>query len=53
MRTTKVADSYKHLQNSLDIFKALEKKAHRFDYIGRRFVAHFSRSWAIKLASST
>lgn len=32
MRTTKDADSYKHLQNSLDIFKALEKKARRFDY---------------------
>jgi xylose isomerase len=32
MRTTKDADSYKHLQNSLDIFKALEEKARRFDY---------------------
>lgn len=32
MRTTKDEDSYKHLQNSLDIFKALEEKALRFDY---------------------
>jgi xylose isomerase len=32
MRTTKDADSYKHLQNSLNIFKALEEKAKRFDY---------------------
>ena len=32
MRTTKDEDSYKHLQNSLDIFKALEEKARRFDY---------------------
>jgi len=32
MRTTKDEDSYKHLQNSLDIFKALEEKAMRFDY---------------------
>lgn len=32
MRTTKDADSYKHLQNSLDIFKALENKANHFDY---------------------
>ena len=32
MRTTLDADSYKHLQNSLDIFKALEEKARRFDY---------------------
>ena len=32
MRTTRDADSYKHLQNSLDIFKALEEKARRFDY---------------------
>ena len=32
MRTTKIEDSYKHLQNSLDIFRALEEKAKRFDY---------------------
>jgi len=32
MRTTKDEDSYKHLQNSLDIFRALEEKARRFDY---------------------
>lgn len=32
MRTTRDADSYHHLQNSLDIFKALEAKARRFDY---------------------
>jgi len=32
MRTTKDEDSYKHLQNSLNIFKALEEKALRFDY---------------------
>lgn len=32
MRSTADADSYKHLQNSLDIFKALEEKARRFDY---------------------
>lgn len=32
MRTTKDEDSYKHLQNSLEIFKALEEKARRFDY---------------------
>lgn len=32
MRTTKDADRFKHLQNSLDIFKALEEKALRFDY---------------------
>jgi xylose isomerase len=32
MRTTKDEDSYKHLRNSLDIFKALEDKARRFDY---------------------
>lgn len=32
MRTTLDKDSYKHLENSLNIFKALEEKAHRFDY---------------------
>lgn len=32
MRTTKDEDSYKHLENSLNIFKALEEKADRFDY---------------------
>lgn len=32
MRTTTDADSYKHLENSLAIFKALEEKAARFDY---------------------
>ena len=32
MRTTKDADSYKHLENSMRIFRALEEKADRFDY---------------------
>ena len=32
MRTTKDEDSYKHLENSLKIFKALEMKAEKFDY---------------------
>ena len=32
MRTTTNEDSYKHLENSLAIFKALEEKAERFDY---------------------
>lgn len=32
MRTTTDEDSYKHLENSLSIVKALEEKAHRFDY---------------------
>ena len=32
MRTTRDQDSYKHLENSLNIFKALEEKADRFDY---------------------
>lgn len=32
MRTTKEEDSYKHLENSLKIFKALEEKVDRFDY---------------------
>lgn len=32
MRTTKDGDRYKHLENSLRIFKLLEKKALRFDY---------------------
>lgn len=32
MRTTKSEDSYKHLENSLNIVKALQEKASRFDY---------------------
>ncbi len=32
MRTTRDADSYAHLENSLKIAKALEEKAARFDY---------------------
>lgn len=32
MRTTRDEDSYKHLENSLKIFKALEEKVDRFDY---------------------
>lgn len=32
MRTTTDEDSYKHLETSLNIFKALEQKAYRFDY---------------------
>ncbi|MCF0134233.1 MAG: TIM barrel protein [Blautia sp.] len=32
MRTTKDEDGYKHLENSLNIFKALEEKVDRFDY---------------------
>lgn len=32
MRTTTDADCYKHLENSLKIFKALEEKVERFDY---------------------
>ncbi|MBC8528740.1 TIM barrel protein [Christensenellaceae bacterium NSJ-44] len=32
MRTTKDADSYKHLENSLKIAKMLEEKAEKFDY---------------------
>ena len=32
MRTTKDEDSYKHLENSLNIVKALEKKVEKFDY---------------------
>jgi xylose isomerase len=32
MRTTRDAESYKHLENSLKIFRELEKKARRFDY---------------------
>ncbi len=32
MRTTKDADSYKHLENSLKIFRMLEDKALKFDY---------------------
>ena len=35
MRTTTDADSYKHLENSLKIFKALEAKAEKFDYAFR------------------
>ncbi len=32
MRITKDEDSYKHLENSLKIFKALEEKVDKFDY---------------------
>ena len=32
MRTTRDEAGYTHLKNSLDIFKALEEKARRFDY---------------------
>ena len=32
MRTEKAEGSYQHLENSLRIFKALEKKAEKFDY---------------------
>ena len=32
MRTTRDADSFKHLENSLNIFKALEAKVERYDY---------------------
>ena len=32
MRTTSDKDSYEHLKNSLDIFKALEDKVARYDY---------------------
>lgn len=32
MRTTRDAESYRHLENSLRIFRELEKKARRFDY---------------------
>ena len=32
MRTTRDEDSYKHLENSLNIFRALEEKVERFDY---------------------
>lgn len=32
MRTTKDGDGYKHLENSLKIFRALEEKVDRFDY---------------------
>ena len=32
MRTTTDEDSYKHLENSLKIFKALEAKVDKFDY---------------------
>lgn len=32
MRTTKDEDSYKHLENSLNIVKALEEKVEKFDY---------------------
>jgi len=31
MRTTSDEDSYKHLENSLNVFKALEQKAYKFD----------------------
>ncbi|MBO5453593.1 MAG: TIM barrel protein [Clostridia bacterium] len=32
MRTQSLENSYQHLENSLKIFKALEKKAEKFDY---------------------
>ncbi len=32
MRTTKDEDSYKHLETSLKVFKALEAKVDKFDY---------------------
>ena len=32
MRTTSDEDSYEHLKNSLDIFRALEEKVDRYDY---------------------
>lgn len=32
MRTTKDEDSYKHLENSLNVVKALEAKVEKFDY---------------------
>ena len=32
MRTTSNEDSYEHLKNSLEIFKALEEKVDRYDY---------------------
>ena len=32
MRTTSDEDSYEHLKNSLDVFKALEEKVARWDY---------------------
>ena len=32
MRTTRDEDGYKHLENSLKIFRALEEKVDRFDY---------------------
>ena len=36
MRTTRDEDSYKHLENSLNIFKALEAKVDRWDYAFER-----------------
>lgn len=35
MRTTSDEDSYEHLKNSLDIFKALEDKIVQYDYAGK------------------
>jgi len=32
MRTQKIEDSYRHLENSIKVFKMLEKKAESFDY---------------------
>ena len=32
MRTTKLVDSYKHLENSIKIIKLLENKVQKFDY---------------------
>ena len=32
IHTARQQDSYKHLENSLKVFKALEEKVERFDY---------------------
>ena len=32
MRTTRDEDGYRHLENSMKIFRALEEKVGRFDY---------------------
>lgn len=32
IHTDRQQDSYKHLENSLKVFKALEEKVERFDY---------------------
>ena len=39
MRTTRDEDCYKHLENSLNIFKALEEKVERFDREHRALLA--------------